>query len=563
MPSSLIALQYCYDLLPETIPTGLLLYSHIPTALLALLFSLFLLHRNRSYASVYLLALCAAFAVWSVMDLVTWFAFLGSASTIFAWSLLDVFSLIFFISAYWFLFSFSRSSDIPFAQKLLTMAPLLPVLIASSMGVNVTAFDVTSCEIWENSLTQTYTLITQLVLLLLSGSFTVREYFLHSKAKRIQMARQILLAGTGTTLFLSFFFLAFVATQVANNLGWLHAHNFEIYGLFGMPLLIVYLTYVIIRYNAFNLKLFASEALVSALTVLIASQFFFVRSKTNLVLTAVTLLITIVFGFFLVRNVRKEIESRRKGEQLARYLANANARLRELDTQKTEFVSIASHQLRSPITAMIGYASLLLDGSYGELPEKMRVPVQRMYDSGRHVAIMVDDFLNVTRIEQGHMTFSLAEEDVCKIVSNAVEELRMIAEQKGLAFQLSCASDGPILVSADEGKLKQVFTNLMDNAIKYTKQGSISVFVRARVEDERAEVTIADTGIGIAAEDIPFLFHKFNRASNANAATVYGTGLGLYIVKEILRAHKGDVSISSPGVGKGTTFTVVLPLARR
>jgi signal transduction histidine kinase len=238
--------------------------------------------------------------------------------------------------------------------------------------------------------------------------------------------------------------------------------------------------------------------------------------------------------------------------------------LRELDKQKTEFVSVASHQLRSPIAAIKGYTSMIVEGSFGDVPDTLREPLSRILESGKRIALMVDDFLNVTRIEQGRMTYAMEKHNICDLIHEAIEELRVIGEKKGLAFNLGCKDfeNTPVFIRADSGKLKQVFSNIVDNAIKYTPAGSISVGIEVLPEHHAVLVRVKDTGIGIPPQDQDRLFHKFNRASNANTATVYGTGLGLYIAKEIVRAHNGWIHIHSDGEGKGTTFTIELPLWR-
>ena len=272
-----------------------------------------------------------------------------------------------------------------------------------------------------------------------------------------------------------------------------------------------------------------------------------------------TILVLSVLSVLMLHQISKEIEIRDKGERLARYLANANARLRELDHQKTEFVSIASHQLRSPIAAIKGYASMMIDGAYGNLTKELKEPLSRIQESGQRIGIMVDDFLNVTRIEQGRMTYDMKPHKICVILSSVVKELQVVANDKGLKLTVQCDEKAGVQIRADEGKITQIFSNLIDNAIKYTQEGRIDVSVESLEKEEKVLVHIKDTGIGIAPEEIQNLFQKFNRASNANDANVLGTGLGLYIAREIMKAHEGWIDVHSEGVGKGSTFTVELP----
>lgn len=239
-------------------------------------------------------------------------------------------------------------------------------------------------------------------------------------------------------------------------------------------------------------------------------------------------------------------------------LAESNARLKELDRQKTEFVSIASHQLRSPLTAMTGYASLLLDGDLGELSADSRDAVLKIFESGKSMAVAIDDFLNVTRIEQGRLEYNYSEFPLHSVVKQAIAEMAIIAERKNI--RLGFESDAhAVTLYADEGKIKQVITNLIDNAIKYTPSGSVAVSIEHNEGAHTIAVHIEDTGIGLSEEDIHKLFGKFSRAENANHVSVRGTGLGLFIAREMARAHGGDILVNSEGRGKGSTFTLTLP----
>ena len=324
----------------------------------------------------------------------------------------------------------------------------------------------------------------------------------------------------------------------------------------------IVVTYASIRHELFNTRAIAAELFIAALWFVLLIRLILAQTFTDFLIDFLTLLSTIGLGILFIRSVRKEIINREKGERLARYLANANARLRELDKQKTEFVSIASHQLRSPIAAIKGYASLVVEGSYGKVPTKLEEPLNRILDSGQRIGIMVDDFLNVTRIEQGRMTYNMTPQEVCVLLESVAQELQVVAKEKGIALSVVCEDEGQAIVLADEGKLKQIFSNLIDNALKYTPEGSVTVYVETLQDKDRVLVKLVDTGIGIAPDEVKNLFQKFNRASNANKVNVLGTGLGLYIAREIIKAHQGWIDVQSEGLGKGSTFTVDLPLHR-
>jgi signal transduction histidine kinase len=358
-----------------------------------------------------------------------------------------------------------------------------------------------------------------------------------------------------------FVFFALLTQTIIGTSAFLPAYGFNIlsFSYFSGLITAFILMYAMFRHNLFELKVVAIKLFITLVSIATLVQIVVSDTPTLKIVNVFVFIIVIGLGFLVVQNVHEEIESREKGERLARYLANANARLRQLDKQKTEFVSIASHQLRSPIAAIKGYAALILDGSYGKVPKHITEPLRRIFESGQRISVMVDDFLNVTRIEQGRMSYDMQPHNVCTLIHDVTQELRVVAEEKNLKLKVLCNESDNLQIKADEGKIKQILSNLIDNAIKYTKEGRIEVSAKRIEPGHNIIVQIKDTGIGIAPDEVKNLFQKFNRASNANQTNVLGTGLGLYIAKEILKAHDGWVGVESPGLGKGSTFTVELP----
>jgi len=320
------------------------------------------------------------------------------------------------------------------------------------------------------------------------------------------------------------------------------------------------LVYAVFRANKFYLRIVAIQTFVVYVAVASFIQIFMVDSTPLRVSATIVSTFVVMFGILVTHNTMVELETREKGERLAKYLANANTRLRDLDKQKTEFVSIASHQLRGPIATIIGYTSLIQDGSYGPVNEKLNEPLSRIFESGRRISIMVDDFLNVTRIEQGLMLYRKSMMDINDTLRTIVAEQKPIAEKHGLTVTYTPFTEGQVMLNADKTKLALVFQNVLDNAIKFTPSGTISVSLQESDTHDRVFVTFSDTGVGISHEDIGNLFTKFSRASNANTASVYGAGLGLYIAREIIKAHDGWIHVSSGGLGHGATLTLELPV---
>jgi signal transduction histidine kinase len=239
-------------------------------------------------------------------------------------------------------------------------------------------------------------------------------------------------------------------------------------------------------------------------------------------------IITVVFGIFLIKSVIREVNQREKIEKLAVDLKKANTRLLELDKQKSEFVSFASHQLRAPLTAMKGYASLLIEGEFGEIKDEVKGAIKTILDSSKTLTNIVDDYLNVSRIELGTMKYSFEIIDYKKMVQTVVDELKPSIQKSKLTFNLKFNPDNEnekFIINADRDKLKQVITNLIDNSIKYTPSGSIDVSVVKNIKEKKIIFSVKDTGVGISTDAMPRLFSKFVRLDSGNKQNIYGTGL--------------------------------------
>lgn len=318
------------------------------------------------------------------------------------------------------------------------------------------------------------------------------------------------------------------------------------------------ISYGIFRSRLFDVRIITTELLAFLLWVSAFAQIIVSESVSGVLFNVGVLLLVIILGVLLVRSVYKEIEQRELIEAQRKELEMANERLKELDRLKSEFVSIASHQLRSPLTALKGYASLVLDGTLGAISGGVKDAVQKIFDSSNLMALSVEDFLNVSRIEQGRMKYEFAAVDLHKLVQTAVEELYPTVKNKGLKLDFETDGASGYSAKADVGKLKQVIGNLLDNAIKYTPSGSITVRLFKTENGKKVRVSIKDNGVGIPKETLGKLFDKFVRAKNANHVNTTGTGLGLYVAKQLIEAHRGKIWAESEGEGRGSTFFIEL-----
>jgi len=240
---------------------------------------------------------------------------------------------------------------------------------------------------------------------------------------------------------------------------------------------------------------------------------------------------------------------------LYKELQDANEKLKGLDKLKTEFVSLASHQLRSPLTAIKGYLSMIIEGDYGELNNELKEPIDRVFESSKNLTTIVEDLLNVSKIEQGGMKYSMEPFNLSELARDEVKDLSVNAEKKGLKICFESDGDNLCIVNGDKEKIRQVLLNFIDNSIKYTKTGGINISVKNN--ENKVLFSIKDTGMGMTPEIKETLFQRFSRGDGARMNTT-GSGLGLYLAKEIVEAHKGRVWVESEGPDKGSTFNVEL-----
>ncbi len=343
--------------------------------------------------------------------------------------------------------------------------------------------------------------------------------------------------------------------------------NFAQIGLFAMPVFIAFLVYSIVRFQTFNIKLLGAEALVVAIIVLTGSQLFFVQNSTNRVLTIISLVLITSFGWLLVKSVSREAKQKEQLNQYATDMAKTNAELQDaytkleiLDKAKSEFISIASHQLRTPLTAIKGYISMMIEGDYGKISKEGLQSMKNAFIANERLVKLVNSLLDLSRIEAGRITLEFSPVKIDSLAADILRELRGEAESKNLKLRLTKDKTALPKIQVDPAKLRDALMNLVDNAIKYTNKGGVTVNIKAN--HEKIIITVQDTGEGMTAEEIDKLFKSFSRADSGRKNWAEGSGLGLYIAKKFVEMHHGNIKAESPGKGQGSRFIIELPISQ-
>jgi signal transduction histidine kinase len=256
-----------------------------------------------------------------------------------------------------------------------------------------------------------------------------------------------------------------------------------------------------------------------------------------------------------VYNSRQMLEV--KVQQRTKELSSALDEVQKISKMKSEFISAVSHELRTPLTSIKGYASLLIAGKLGEIPVKVKERLEKINSHTDNLVQLINNLLDISRIESGHTEMKFLEHDIPSIVQNVVDLLTPQTKEKNINL-LTQFPEGLPNIRMDTDQIERVFINLINNALKFTPENG-TITVKAICDQRKITISVSDTGIGIKEENIPKLFTEFYRVENEINQTVKGAGLGLALVKKIILAHGGQIWVTSQQ-NHGTTFFFTFPL---
>ena len=330
--------------------------------------------------------------------------------------------------------------------------------------------------------------------------------------------------------------------------------------------LLFFTALAITRYHLFGIEVILTEILVLVIGILLLIQIFVAPTIFWKIINGTIFLLFCIFGYLLIRGVFREIKRREEVERIAQQekaLREKAEKLAEefqhLDRLKNQFILTTQHHLRTPLSIIKGYLATILGGIYGEIKnQKINQALKNTLQATQRLITLVNEFLDISQFQLGKGALKKEEINLKDVLNETVEELRPEAEKKKLYLKMIFKTED-LKLKADFQRLKEAFFNLIDNAIKYTQKGGIEIKVESK-SPESLLVSIKDTGIGMSKETLSKIFKGlFERGKEAEKVELTGKGIGLFISKVIVDAHKGKIWAESEGPGKGSTFFVELP----
>ena len=363
-------------------------------------------------------------------------------------------------------------------------------------------------------------------------------------------------------LLIGFIFYFFSASDFLVNYG------IEFYP-FGFIFIIFFLAvtaYAITRYHLFRAEVVLTEFLTGIMGVILLALPFFMPSMVLKILTLFVFFLFSFFGYYLVKSAKSESRRREDAETIAsrerilrREAEILAADLKRLDTAKTQFLLSTQHHLRSPLSVIQGYLSMIGEGSYGKIPKKAKEKIDASLEADRKLIHLVDELLDVAHFQMNKGAAAKEPVNVVDLIAGAIDDLKTAAAAKELYLNFKKPSVPIPLVSLNARGIREAIYNIVDNAIKYTQTGGIAVSMS--VVGDQLRISVKDTGIGIDEKDLQGLFGRiFERGEKAKSVNIDGKGIGLYLSAQIIINNGGNIRVESKGLGEGSEFIIDLPM---
>jgi signal transduction histidine kinase len=514
----------------------LLYYVYVPTLFVTLLLGFFVFLKDKEKLSNRLfLLLSVVMSLWIFSTMMDWQS--SDPNLVEFFSRLSVIGVIVPAVFLYFCYSFPDIEKLSYKKTVLIFLPILPFVLFAWSKFNILSIDVSTpdCEAIFGPL---YYLMP--IVFFLYCVWIGVKLFMKNKKGDFQIKKQIKLVLVGFILFMAW-------VTITNVIGpLLNFDSLSFIGPVGVIIFMFFIAYAMTKYHFLNIKVILAQTLVWALVILVGSQFFFIQTNINKILTGITLIISAFVGIMIVRSVKKEVALREELE-----IANNN---------QQALIHFISHQIKGFFTKSKMIFSGLVEGDFGEVNPAVIEMAKTGLASDNNAVAMVQDILGASNLKKGTTDYNFKLVDLTMIVNRIAENFKVEMEKKGLKFETDI-STVPLPAMVDETQITQVFKNLMDNSLRYTPSGEIKVSLQAdQLDKKKVLFVIKDTGVGLSDADKAKLFTEGGKGEESLKVNTNSTGYGLYIVKKIVDTHKGRIWAESAGRGHGSKFCVELPI---
>ena len=342
----------------------------------------------------------------------------------------------------------------------------------------------------------------------------------------------------------------------------------ESYGPLSIIIFILFTAYAIFKHHLFDVRVITAEIFALAICVVLLAKFLLSDGFYDYLINGGLLVAVAIFGLLLVRSVIHEVEQKNRIEAMSEDIKRAyevekkaKEELQRIGEAKSQFIMATQHHLRTPLTALKGYLSMVLDGDFGKINKTVKEKLGFCFESTNRLIKLVNEFLDISKLQLGRDILDIKEASITELLRDVIVEVKPEADKKNIYLTLTLPEGNIPLAMADSVKLREALYNLIDNAVKYTEKGGVKVNLRADSKKGKNVlfITVTDTGIGMTEEETKEVFgRQFERGKEAKKVYALGRGIGLYIAASIIKAHKGKIWAESPGQGKGSAFHVEL-----
>lgn len=532
--------QVCQEALNSFVNVFLISYTHIPIAVVSLAIGILVLLNNKGAVGKSFFLLTSTFTAFIFVNFVTWLSTDPLVVIVF-WALFGLLISAIFISCIYFSATFLFNKDISFKYKILLFLISIPALLITPTNFNIKYFDSIYCIPIENiNYLIYYYSIGILALILIPIILWRRNKELTDSFEK----RKNLLFTIGMEIFILLFVFSSFLVSYLNDIGYLSNYNYEQYGFIGMVIFMSLISYLVVQFRAFNIKLLSTQALVIGLAVLTGAQIFISEQLVDRLIAFVTFSFSAILGFYLVKAVKNEVRQREE--------------LQIANTGQENLIHIMNHQVKGYLAKGRNiFAELRDDKDYG-LPEGSKHMAEEGFKSLTEGVDFVQQILRGSSAVSGQLQFSMKPMNLKTVVEVAIAESDDALKSKGLTIIFEPKGDDFNTVG-DDIQLREAVKNVVGNSINYTEHGGLSITLEKK--HKNLLLSVKDTGVGITKEDMPKLFQKGGRGKDSLKYNVNSTGYGLAFVKGVIEAHKGRVWAESHGANKGSTFYIELPLA--